>query len=135
MYIPDIRLLIQDALTLCGCDPSLIGELDSHSTIELELRDMPSIYVAFESDEVLLWSRLAEYNEAVLNQRAGDILLALIRGCGYARSGQLQLVKANGFLELKVVVHPEHLMDGERFAVALNGYFDDLGQFSEILLR
>lgn len=135
MYIPDISSLVQDALKHCGCDPSLIGELDSHSTIELDLHDMPSIYITLQNDEVLFWSRLAEYNEVALNQRAGDILSALIRGCSYARGGQLQLVEAGGFLELKVMVHPDHLIDGEHFAEALNGYFEDLEQFSESLLR
>jgi type III secretion system chaperone len=135
MYVPDISLLVQDALKLCGCDPSLIGELDSHSTIELDLRDMPSIYVTLQNDEVWLWSRLAEYNEMALGQRAGDILFALIRGCDYARGGQLQLAETDGFLELKAMVHPDHLLDAERFSEALNGYFDDLEQFSESLLR
>ncbi|KMN36753.1 type III secretion system chaperone SpaK [Chromobacterium sp. LK1] len=135
MFAMDIAQLVRAALEESGCDPALLGDLDSHSTIALDLHDLPSIHVSAQDGEVWLWSRLAEHNEAVLAQRAAELLRELMQGCHFTRSGQLQLAANDGYLELKAMVHPDCLADGKRFSEALNGYFDALERFSESLLR
>ncbi|MEN3029784.1 SPI-1 type III secretion system chaperone SpaK [Chromobacterium amazonense] len=135
MYTPDIAQLVRAALEESGCDPSLVGELDSHSTIALDLHELPSIYISILDDEVWLWSLIGDYSDAVINQRGGELLAALMQGCGFARGGQLQLAVQDGSLALKALVHPDYLSSGNRFSEALNGFFDSLERFSGSLLR
>ena len=135
MFAIDIAQLVRSALEESGCDPALLGELDSHSTIALDLHDLPSIHVSAQDGEVWLWSRVGEHNEAVLAQRAAQLLQDLMQGCHFARGGQLQLATNEGYLELKAMAHPDYLADGKRFSEALNGFFDALERFSESLLR
>ena len=79
MFAMDIAQLVRAALEESGCDPALLGDLDSHSTIALDLHDLPSIHVSAQDGEVWLWSRLAEHNEAVLAQRAAELLRELMQ--------------------------------------------------------
>lgn len=51
----DIAELVRSALEVSGCDPSLIGGIDSHSTIVLDLFALPSICISVKDDDV--WIR------------------------------------------------------------------------------
>ena len=135
MFALDIAQLVRSALRESGCDPAMLGELDNHSTIALDLHELPSIHVGAQDADVWLWARLTEHGEAALAQRGGDLLQELLQGCGYARGGQLQLALNDGALELKALVNPEFLADGARFSEALNGFFDSLERFCEFTLR
>lgn len=136
MYTLNIAQLVCAALEASGCDPAVVGNLDSHSTIALDLHDLPTIHISVQDDDdVWLWSRLGEYSEMVLNQRSADILQALLPGCHFARSGQLQLGVQDGELVLKLLVHPKYLTDGHVFSDALNGFFEELDCFCGSLLR
>ncbi|OHX10802.1 type III secretion system chaperone SpaK [Chromobacterium sphagni] len=135
MFALDIAQLVRSALQESGCNPAMLGELDNHSTIALDLHELPSIHISAQDGDVWLWARLSEHGEAVLAQRAGELLGGLMQGCGFARAGQLQLALNDGALELKALVHPEYLADGARFSEALNGYFDSLERFCEFTLR
>lgn len=135
MYTLDIAQLVRAALEESGCDPSLVGELDSHSTIALDLHELPSIYISTQDDEVWLWSLIGDHSDAVIAQRGGELLQALMQGCAFARGGQLQLAEQDGSLALKALVHADYLGDGSRFSDALNGFFDALERFSGSLLR
>ncbi|WP_440029666.1 SPI-1 type III secretion system chaperone SpaK [Chromobacterium amazonense] len=135
MYTLDTAQLVRAALDESGCDPSLVGELDSHSTIALELDELPSICISTQNDEVWLWSLIGDHSDVVIAQRGGELLQALMQGCAFARGGQLQLAEQDGSLALKALVHSDYLGDGRRFSDALNGFFDALVRFSGSLLR
>ncbi|EKR7118401.1 SPI-1 type III secretion system chaperone SpaK, partial [Salmonella enterica subsp. enterica serovar Kentucky] len=51
----DIAELVRSALEVSGCDPSLIGGIDSHSTIVLDLFALPSICISVKDDDVWIW--------------------------------------------------------------------------------
>ncbi|KVP30314.1 SPI-1 type III secretion system chaperone SpaK [Burkholderia ubonensis] len=133
MYAPDIAQLVRAALEESGCAPTLVGALDNHSTIVLDLHDLPSIYVSAQDEDVWLWSLIGEHGDAVVAQRGGTLLQALMDGCAFARGGQLQLAVQDGSLALKGLVHPDYLGSGRRFSEALNGFFDSLVRFSGAL--
>ncbi|KVT72950.1 SPI-1 type III secretion system chaperone SpaK [Burkholderia ubonensis] len=135
MYALDIVQLVRAALEESGCDPTLVGALDSHSTILLDLRDLPSIHISAQDEDVWLWSLIAEHGDAVVAQCGGTLLHALMDGCAFARGGQLQLVVQDGSLALKGLVHPDYLGDGRRFSEALNGFFNSLERFRGALHR
>lgn len=136
MYAVDIAQLVCAALEESGCEQSHIDKLDSHSTIALDLHDLPSIHVSLQDDnDVWLWSLLGEHSEVLLDQRGSELLKALLQGCHFTRSGQLQLTVQDGELVLKALVHPNYLKDGHGFSEALNGFFDELDRFCGSLLR
>lgn len=136
MHTIDIAQLVCAALEESGCEQSMIGKLDSHSTIVLDLQDLPSIHISVLDDEdIWLWAHLGGHSETLLNQRGTELLRALLQGSHFARSGQLQLAVQDGEFILKALVHPNYLQDGRVFSEALNGFFDELDLFCGSLLR
>lgn len=131
----DIAELVRSALEVSGCDPSLIGGIDSHSTIVLDLFALPSICISVKDDDVWLWAQLGADSMMVLQQRAYEILMTIMEGCQFVRGGQLLLGEQNGELTLKALVHPDFLSDGEKFSNALNGFYNYLEVFSRSLMR
>ncbi|AOZ52593.1 hypothetical protein [Chromobacterium vaccinii] len=130
----DIAQLLNAALQGSGYAPERLAMLDGGCTIALELCDLPSMHITEQEGEVWLWSRLGSLNDAALDRFGGSLLKSLLAGCGFARSGQLQLAQSEGELELRAQLHPDCLEDGPHFAAALNGFFDALNHFRELLL-
>lgn len=120
----DIADLVKSALVEVGCDPSLIGTLDGHSTIVLDFHDLPSIYITAMDEGVWIWSRIVDYHEAVLNNRAANILRELMKPSDYILNGFSSLCEGERELEFKVLVKEHYLSEGRLFAKALNGFFD-----------
>lgn len=75
----DIAELVRSALEVSGCDPSLIGGIDSHSTIVLDLFALPSICISVKDDDVWIWAQLGADSMVVLQQRAYEILMTIMR--------------------------------------------------------
>ncbi len=132
MYV-DIAALVREALLESGCDPNLLDNFDSHSTIALDFNDLPSIYISSQEEDIWLWSRLAEYNDNILEQRAPALLEELMRGADFIRGEQFLLSKNEGYLELKALLNPQCLSSGQNFAVALSGFFERLERFVEVM--
>ncbi|MGL4605756.1 MAG: SPI-1 type III secretion system chaperone SpaK [Iodobacter sp.] len=129
MYSNDIASLVRDALKENGCEEMLQGDLDSHSTIALDLHSLPSIYISSLDGEVWLWSQLIEHNDNVFDQCSTRLLNALMQGCHFVRGEQLQLAVNDGYLELRGLLEPDYLQDGQRFSEALDGYLEQLELF------
>lgn len=132
MYV-DIATLVREALLDSGCDPSLLSNFDSHSTIALDFNDLPSIYISSQEEDIWLWSRIAEFNENTLAQRAPVLLNELMQGVEFIRGEQFQLSQNEGYLELKALLNPQCLTSGANFAVALSGFFERLERFVEVM--
>ncbi len=128
MYV-DIATLVRDALLGSGCDPKLLSNFDSHSTIALDFNDMPSINISKLDDDVWLWSRIAEQNDHVLEQNAQALLKELMQGVDFTLGGKLMLSESEGYLELKGLLSPSYMDCGQNFAVALSGFFERLERF------
>lgn len=132
MYV-DIAALVREALLESGCDPNLLDNFDSHSTIALDFNDLPSIYISCQEEDIWLWSRLAEYNDNIIEQKAPALLEELMRGADFIRGEHFLLSKNEGFLELKALLSPFCLNSGQNFAVALSGFFERLEKFVEVM--
>ncbi len=129
----DIATLVREALLDSGCDPNLLSNFDSHSTIALDFDDLPSIYVSSQDEDIWLWARIAEFNENILAQRAPVLLSELMQGVEFIRGEQFQLSQNEGYLELKALLNPQCLTSGQNFAVALSGFFERLERFVEVM--
>ncbi|BAE75364.1 Surface presentation of antigens protein SpaK [Sodalis glossinidius str. 'morsitans'] len=132
MYV-DIAALVREALLDSGCDPSLLGSFDSHSTIALDFNDMPSIYISSSDDDIWLWSRIADYQETLIEQCSYKLLKDLLEGAEYIRGGHFSLAENEGYLELKALLQPWCLENKQNFASALSGFFERLERFTKVL--
>lgn len=126
MSNPDVASLLRNALLSRGCTPEQVGGFDGHSTIELELKNLPNINVEQVDEEVWFWSSVSECNSATLRHCAADLLQLVMTGCGYARGGQMQLAQAQDCLELRVSLSPPTLMCEESFADALDAFLESV---------
>lgn len=125
----DIASLVRAALTESGCDESLLGDFDAHSTISLDFDDSPSLLISMLDDNVWIWSKIAEASESILHHSASMILEKLMAGCQFTMTGQLQLTQQDGYLELRGMVAPGYLESSQRFAEALDEFFSHQEEF------
>ncbi|CNF34768.1 hypothetical protein [Yersinia kristensenii] len=132
MYL-DIVALIRGALAESGCDESLLGNFDGHSTIALDFDGYPSILISVVDEHIWIWSHLCENVPSVLRHKFADILEYMMQGCRFALTGQLQLNANEGVIELKGMVHPDYLQSSSRFAETLDEFFTHQGELLRIL--
>ncbi|HEY0210483.1 SPI-1 type III secretion system chaperone SpaK [Acerihabitans sp.] len=132
MYV-DIAALVREALLESGCDPNLLDNFDSHSTIALDFNDLPSIYISCQEEDIWLWSRVAEYNETALRQCAFSLLKEHMDGAAFIRGQQFSFNENEGHLEFKALLHPDCLQSAQKFAEALSGYFERLERIIEVM--
>ncbi|AWK14310.1 SPI-1 type III secretion system chaperone SpaK [Candidatus Fukatsuia symbiotica] len=138
----DIAALVREALLENKCDPSLLGDFDSHSTITLDFKDSPSILVskiqredehgnANGEDEIWVWARIEHVSPHVFEQCAGKCLCELGQNCPFTQSRQLQInyVEDQEVVELKAHIHVDYLQNGQEFAKVLSQFFDDIAKF------
>jgi hypothetical protein len=129
----DLPELVNAALLSLGCDPKLISELDGHSTITLDFDQLPSLLIARMDEQVWLWSRVAEYSEPVIAHKAADILSQLMLSDDSILGGHPNLCEGEGYLEMRAMVAPAYLEDGERFGEALSLFFDRLTRMTQLI--
>ncbi|WP_410012235.1 SPI-1 type III secretion system chaperone SpaK [Sodalis sp. C49] len=132
MYV-DIAALVREALLGNGCDPKLLANFDSHSTIALDFHDLPSIYISSQDEDIWFWSRIAEYDEAALQKCGYSLLKEHMEGEAFIRSQQFQFAQNEGYLEFKALLHPDSLQSAENFSKALEGYFERLERIIEVM--
>ncbi|AZN35892.1 InvB/SpaK family type III secretion system chaperone [Iodobacter ciconiae] len=134
MLTIDIATLVRDALKENGCEQVLNNsDLDSHSTIALDLYNLPSIYISNRDGEVWLWSQLIEHDDRVIEQCSTRLLNTLMQGCHFVRGEQLQLMVSGGYLELRGLLKADFLQDSRRFSEAMDGYLEQLERFAELV--
>lgn len=135
MQYIDIASLLRDALVLSGCTDEQIGSFDGHSTIELELSDLPAINIGIVDDGVWFWSGVIESSDRLLDHCASDLLRFLMKGFVFARTEQLQLVDSNGILEVRALLAESAIASPETLAEALDSYLNALTSLNELLRR
>lgn len=119
----DIVSLIRGALLENGCDESILGDFDGHSTISLDFQNYPSLLISLDDNYVWIWSRLCEASDSIMQYKASAILEKMMEGCHFSITGQLQIFTNEGYIELKGLVHPNFLESSSRFAEALDEFF------------
>lgn len=131
----DIAVLLREALVHSGCTDKQLGNFDSHSTIEMQMKDMPNINVGEVDGEVWVWAEVMEFGPAQLNHCAVDLLPFLLQGCPWSRSGQLHLCTVEGHLELRLMSNEQALDDAVDFAQALDFFVTAIEELLGILRR
>jgi hypothetical protein len=133
MYNLDIAQLLRDALQLSGCTDQQIGQFDGHSTIELELSDLPSLNIAASEAGVWCWSYVAQFSLQSREHYASALLGFLFEGFAHARTEQMQLVFIDDTLELRVLLSEQAVSGPRELADAVDGYVERLIALREML--
>lgn len=126
MHNIDIAPLLREALLISGCSDEQIGSFDGHSTIELEMANLPAINIGLIDSGLWFWSGLIEISDVLLAHRSEDLLRFLMQGCAFARTEQMQLVENNGVLELRVMLADSAYANAEAFAGTVDAYLTAL---------
>ncbi|AZC51699.1 Type III secretion system protein BsaR [Pseudomonas chlororaphis subsp. piscium] len=133
MHNIDIASLLRDALTHSGCSDQQIGTFDGHSTIELEMAELPSINIGIIDDGLWFWSSLIEISDMLLAHRSEELLRFLMGGFAFARTEQMQLVEASGMLEVRVMLADSAYVSAEALADAVEAYLAALTTLCELV--
>ncbi|WP_339531456.1 Invasion protein B family [Pseudomonas mucidolens] len=122
MHARTLDELVKAALLHSGCNAQQIGSFDSHSTIEMQMRNSPNINIGKIDDDVWVWSSVAETGPSLYRHSSYVLLQFIFKACAYARSGQIQLADIGGRLELRLMAGPQALSSAENFSAALNDF-------------
>lgn len=131
----DIADLLREALLHSGCTDSQLGHFDSHSTIELQMKDLPNINVGSVDGDVWIWAVAREFGPQHLSHCAPALLQILLQGCPWSRSGQVHLCEVEGQLELRLFSNERALEDAANFAQALDHFVAVLEELDTILCQ
>ncbi|WP_413594882.1 hypothetical protein [Citrobacter youngae] len=132
----DVSIIVdtlKKALEIMGCDPSLISDIDHHSTIELSFGEKPSIMFSTVNGVVVLWSTVAKYDRHALLNAAPQLIESLVATCDWSMTGQLQLVEDDGSFVLRVFLSDNAIEQGELLADVLSEFYERVDEFSQAL--
>ncbi|WP_338806801.1 Invasion protein B family [Pseudomonas chlororaphis] len=133
MHNIDIASLLREALIHAGCSDQQIGSFDGHSTIELEMANLPSINIGVVDEGLWFWSTVTESGDMLLAHRSQELLRFTMEGFEFARTGQLQLVEINGMLEVRVMLADSACESAESLADAIESYLVALTALCDIV--
>lgn len=133
MHQDNLGEFVRKALLHTGCDPTLITDLDSHATVQIELMDNPTIYVGTTDDFIVIWSDLCDYYESIIRQYAFPLLKEVMSGFRYSRVNQSVLRESEGKLQMYIDVAERYVEQPEAMATAINGFFEKQDRFIEII--
>ncbi|CAI8937321.1 type III secretion system chaperone [Pseudomonas sp. IT-P253] len=129
----DIARLLREALLHSGCTGAQLGHFDSHSTIEMHMRDVPNVCVGDVDGEVWVWASITEARPRAFDHCAVDLWQFLLQGSPWSRSGQLHLCEVQGQLELRLMCNEQALCDAPHFAQALDAFVAAIEELCGIL--
>lgn len=133
MHQHNLGEFVRKALLHTGCDPTLIKDLDSHATVQIELTDSPTIYVGTVEDFIVIWSDLCDYHDSIITHYATPLLKEIMAGFPYSRTNHLVLRDCDGKLQIYADIAAQHLEETEAMARAINGFFECQERFIDLL--
>ncbi|CAI1904390.1 Invasion protein invB [Serratia quinivorans] len=107
-----------------GRSDLLNPDLNCHSSIQLELADMPSINVDLQGDDILLWSSIMDYDALRLEQASYPLLNVILE---YQHSnfpsGQPMIKIMDDKLVVSAVMTEEAMINNHQFSDSLEEFF------------
>jgi hypothetical protein len=99
----DVAEVLRHSLDKMGYTGSKF-EFDAHSTIEIELENIPSLFISVINERVWLWSRLTWMGSNTLTTWGGELLLELQEALPSVVTGQPILGHGEDGYELKALI-------------------------------
>lgn len=133
MYQIELVKILKEALDYLGCDPAIVSDIDHHSTIELTFESSPTLLISFIDENVVMWTQLVPVNPNLLIQCAPQIIEPLVTEYEWAANAQLHLVAGDEWYELRAILNPDFMENGEKFGMALESFFELMQGFYKVL--
>ncbi|EKN3346586.1 type III secretion system protein [Yersinia ruckeri] len=128
--------MLNEFLQSVGRDDLINAELDCHSTIQLELDNMPPINVDMQTDDVILWTAISEYEPVRIEVASIPLLNSILE---YQTScfmpGQPALQINDNSLIMSGILRDEALTEPMLFGASLEEFFDRSVQINKILMN
>ncbi|KAF3999330.1 InvB/SpaK family type III secretion system chaperone [Glaciimonas immobilis] len=125
--------LVRSALLHSGCEAGLIKDLDNHATVQIELENMPSMYVGKIDESTVLWCDLCDFNESIVSYHSENLLREIMCGFIYSENKQLVIRESNDRLQLCAYISDTYLGSAELMAEAINAFFESQSRVMEII--
>ncbi|WP_350262604.1 SPI-1 type III secretion system chaperone SpaK (plasmid) [Pantoea sp. BJ2] len=128
----DIGQLVREALLESGCNEDMLSDFDSHSTIALDFESRPSILIALRDEHVVMFARLMEHNEYILEQSSAKLLQLLMSDVAYSITGKYHLSEHENFTVLNYIV-TENALNKNDFSSAIEEFYNNIELYIEAL--
>ncbi|MFH5255810.1 hypothetical protein ACGTRS_31715 [Burkholderia semiarida] len=138
MYDNDIGAVVRAALCEAGCDASLIGDLDPRATVEISLKDAPTIFVGYRNEDetdVMIWAAVCDYHDSLIESCGARFLEEVMKGVSFGTSHQLIIREVSGELQISAQLREDVLRSSEEMANAIQEFFDVLVTFVDVTKR
>jgi len=118
----DVAEQLFQALKNLGYEGSR-SEFDAHSTIEIALKDIPSLFVSIIDERIWLWSRLTWMSNDTLMIRGGELWSLLQDALPGVVTGQPVLGRGDEGYELKVLVEEQCFQNIPELELLIESFF------------
>lgn len=125
--------LVKNALLHSGCEAGLIKDLDNHTTVQIQLKNMPSMFVGTVDDRTVIWSDLCDFHESIITYHSENLLREIMGGFICSENGQLGIRESNGQLQLCAYMADAYLRRPNAMAEAINAFFESQSRVIEIV--
>lgn len=120
---------LNDFLSAYGRDDLINSQLDCHSTIQLDLESCPPINIDLATNDIIIWSNIADYNPSYVEAVSASLLNQLITySPRYFMAGQPALNIVDSTLVLSAVMKEEALTYQPMFAGMLEEFYERCNQ-------
>ncbi|EMT6576399.1 MULTISPECIES: type III secretion system protein [Providencia] len=126
---------LNEYLSSMGRNDLVNSQLDCHSNIQLEMNDSPAINIDLSTDDIIIWSHLADCNYSHLDAVSASLLKTLLE---YPprnfQPGQPALNIVDDIYVLSAVLKESSLNEMQLFADSLEEFFERANELSAQLL-
>ncbi|WGL95093.1 type III secretion protein [Arsenophonus nasoniae] len=134
----DLASLVTDAIKTMG-KPDLFPQghqLNNHSTITLELEELPDIHIAMVNDLPIIWANLGYVEFNVIRQLSEPLLACIISNhLPFFYPGQPSyFLNDENILELRANFSTTALEDPTQFAEAIDNFFQYMLNIPKLLI-
>ncbi|MDR9865960.1 invasion protein B family protein [Pseudomonas baetica] len=118
--------LVIEMLTKMGLPSETVRNLDAHSTIAIQIHDMPDVMLSLINNRLWLWSLLPGLTESRLLDEAAAVLSFITTPVEGVEGGQLTLGMGEQGYELKAMVDLDQLQKEDWLQIVFVGFANQL---------
>lgn len=132
----DLAALVTDAIKIMGKSDlfSQGHQLNNHSTITLELEDLPDIHIAMINDLPMIWATLGHIEPNVIRQLSESLLKTISNHFSFYPGQPAYFLNDEDVLELRATFSLTALEDATQFAEAIDKFFQYMLNINTLLI-
>lgn len=125
--------MVREMTTQLGLPSSQMAALDAHSTIAIQIHDLPDVMLSALDDRLWIWSLLPQFNEDWLQDHAAAVLPILTTAIEGVEGGQPTLGIGEHGYEWKAMVNLDQLRRDSGLLTVFQGFATQLGRLCQAL--